>query len=338
MQGFQNEEISDTENGNDLGRRTISDDILAAGRDAWRSLFEEYWPNIGWSLLNIRKTRASTIEDVRSAFAALTGKPHSAVAAIFWSGSPLASSGPNLRSNRKRLSDIRHDIQVMDLKHREMQGLCTEAETALRGARTEDRETIQTESNRRSKEELDFVEDLARLENEYHDLDRTVLNEEAYWYSSELLDFLQDPRCALEPINLATALAGLPIMEWRQSRTRCLALPGDWVVRLPYLVVCAISLICKRWDGEFQPAPTEFYRTQLAKLSWNHREARECLSKNWRDLRLAIEECRTPDYPTSFIPYAISAVFMRRIYGDKTSSDRVLDSRERLSNHRDDNA
>jgi hypothetical protein len=330
MQGFQNEEISDTENGNHLGRRTISDDILTVGRDAWRSLFEEYWPDIGWSLLNIRKRRASTIEDVRTAFATLSGKPYTAIAAIFCAGTPSPSEGPSLRRNRKRASELQIEIRAMDSKHTEMQSLCIAAKSALEEASAQDRESIQAEANRRTNEELEFIEALARRENEYHDLGKTVLNEETYWYCSELLDFLQDPRCALTPLNLANALAGLPIMEWRQSRTRCLALSGDWVERVPYRVVCAILLICKRWDGEFHPAPTEFFRNQLAKLPGNHREARECLGENWRDLRLAIEECRKSDQPAPFIPYAISSVFLRRIYGEKTSSDRVLDSQERL--------
>jgi hypothetical protein len=70
--------------------------------------------------------------------------------------------------------------------------------------------------------------------------------------------------------------------------------------------------------------------TGLAKLPRNHNEARECLGQNWRDLRLAIEECGKSDHPTSFIPYAISSVFMRRIYREKTLSDRILDAQEKL--------
>jgi hypothetical protein len=327
---FHNRDIS-SEVGSDFGRPTISNDILLVGRNAWRSLFEEYWPEIGWSFESLRRRKSSTIEDVREALAILRDRPLSIVAMSFWSGSPVASDGPNLRSNRKKLSRLQTKIQEMERTFDVLAASHREAKIAVDQATAENKNAIQSELDRREISQREFTEDLARAENDRRDLDIRVRNEEAYWYSSELLDFLHSPRSALNPLSLANALVGLPIMKWRQSCDRASSLPDEWVVRLPYLVVCAISLICKRWDGEFQPAPTKFFGDQLAKLPRNHREARECFSHNWHDLRLAIEECRKSDHPRPFIPYAISSAFMRNLHREKSFSERLLDSRETFS-------
>jgi hypothetical protein len=327
---FHNRDIS-SEVGSDFGRPTISNDILLVGRAAWRSLFEEYWPEIGWSFVNLRRRRASTIEDVREALAILRDRPLSNVATSFWSGTPVASDGPNLRGNRKKLSDLQTRIKEMEGTHDGLGRLHRQAEIALEQASPVNKEAIQAELGRRELSQREFLEDLARTENEYRDLDLRVRNEETYWYCSELLDFLHSPRCALNPLSLANSLAGLPTMKWRQSRARCSILTDDWAVGLPYLVVCALALIWKRRNADFQGAPTQFFRDELAKLPGKHRQAQTCLSEHWRDLKLAIEQCWESECLGSSVPYSISARFVQNLYRQKNSADRVLDSLESLS-------
>src|SRR6266850_2512806 len=58
------------------GRPTIPDNFLLGARNGWASLLEESWPEIGWSLLQIRERPTSTIDDVRKAFQPVKEKPH----------------------------------------------------------------------------------------------------------------------------------------------------------------------------------------------------------------------------------------------------------------------
>jgi hypothetical protein len=315
---------------NKRGRPTTPDSFLLDSRNAWRSFFEEYWPEIGWPLLNIRNRRTSTIEDVRSAFAALKDRPQSNISACFWSGSPQPTKGTEFHRNRIRVSKLIVQIQKMDLRLSELRASRREARVAVQQASAEAQEMIQAEADRRKVFLLDFEEDLARAENDYRDLDKRIRDQGAYWYCSELLDFLCGRRYALDPLNLANALAGLPDMRWRQSHKRCSAMREESFVHFPYRVFLAIARIWGRRVEEFRQAPSEFFRTELIKLPKEHREAQECLCQNWRDLRLAIEECWRPNASGPPVSFAITSAFVRNTMRQKSDLERVLADQERI--------
>lgn len=334
FQILDNSRHDNPENRNRRGRPTIGDDLLAWSRNAWRAFFEEFWPDIGGALLSIRNRRASTIRDVRDAFAALRGCPNAAVATAFWSGSPATCDDKTLRRERKRGSEIHLKIRKSYYRHDELLQLHREAELAVDGTSAENnkeiREGIRVEADRRKRSLLEFAEDLARLEDEYRDLDTKVRNLEAYFYSSELLDFLHSPRCSLNPHNLANALAGLPYMKWRQSRTRCSVLPKESYARFPFRIVRVISRIWARRSEEFGKAPIEFFRAEVLKLPKPDLDVKESLCQHWRDLRLAIEECWKTRHPGPLVPYSIASAFMKNLHREKTSIDRILDATEVL--------
>jgi hypothetical protein len=67
-------------------------------------------------------------------------------------------------------------------------------------------------------------------------------------------------------------------------------------------------------------------RLQLSPvLTKNHGYVREFLWKNWRDLRLAIEDCwKLNASPPPSISFTITSLFLRRLSSQKEPADRIL--------------
>ena len=101
-------------------------------------------------------------------------------------------------------------------------------------------------------------------------------------------------------------------------------------VKLPYLAFQAIS---RMWDPrpkEFLRTPVDFFQGEVIKLPKKYGEAREHLCENWRDLRLAIEECWRAKDPAASIPFIVTRIFIKNRTQQKTALERVLADQERL--------
>ena len=321
------------------GRPTMPDNFLLGGRNNWLSFFEQCWPEVGWPLLCIRKRRRNTIEDVRKAFEIVKGKPHCDLAEMFLRGTPLQNNRKELLSNRIRSNNLHYEIQRLDAERPRLQLDCTEAESALKDASAEDRETIQAQLDRRRERLLQLEKKLDEAKSEVLRLAEKVRDQQVYWYCSQFLDFLHcrrsarsaSPRYALDPLNLANALAGLNDMGWRQSHRRCSAMRPDSFRQQPYSIFLLIRRTWERRPREFRQTPIDFFRTQLLRLpKEKDSSTRDFLRKNWRDLRISIEESWSPKYPHDFVPYAIASTFMRNLYRMKSPLDRVLQDQEKL--------
>ena len=314
------------------GRPTIRDNFLLGSRNSWLSFFEEFWPEIGFSLLEIRKQESSAIEDVRKVFEPVKGKDRSLPAEAFWRGTPQPVEGKELRANRIRSSRLRYGIQDMHSQRLELVRSCAEAENALAQAGELEKEIIRTQANQRKQRLLELEEKLPRAENESKELDKKVQDQETYWYCSQLLAFLRKRKYAIEPLNLANALAGLPEMGWYESLARCSRMPrSSSFVQFPCEVFKVVARIWRRRPKELQSAPTEFFRAQILKMPKKESGMRDILCRAWRDLRLAIEECWKAQHAANFMPYAITSAFLRNRLRQKTAAERILDEHEILS-------
>ncbi len=180
------------------GRPTIADNFLLGNRNNWLSFFEEFWPEVGFSLLALRKQETSTIEAIRKVFEPVRGKDRSLSAEAFLRGTPQTIEGQALRSNRIRGSRLHHEIQEMQSQRRELEFSCAEAENALTQAGEQEKEIIQAQANQRKERLLELEEKLPRAENESKELDKKVQDQETYWYCSQLLDFLRKGRYTVE--------------------------------------------------------------------------------------------------------------------------------------------
>jgi hypothetical protein len=312
------------------GRHTVEDNFLLGSRNNWLRMFEENWAEIGFALTAIRHNKNSTIEDVRKAFKPLNGTDTARFSRVFVQGLPQQVTGPELRRNRIAVSELHKTIRAMHSHREVLQNYCAQADEALKQAIESERRIIQQQVRERNERLLRCEHRLRKMEGELKELDRKVCDQEAYFYCSELLDFLCGKRRnAIKPLSLANALAGVPDMGWRSSNARCSRMPRDPSVGFPYRVFKLMCRVCRRGPKDSRVAPIALFRIQI--LALPKRDVfRDTLGLKWRDLRLAIEECWKKPHSDDFLPYAITSAFMRYSLRSKSSADQVLDTSEAL--------
>lgn len=315
------------------GRPTIGDNFLLGSRNHWRSFFEQCWPEVRGPLSQIRKHRNSTTKDVRSVFERVEGKPHCDLARAFLRGEPQEVTVSVLQKQRIASNELRSELQVMRNKLQELQRSVAESENALKVAGAKDQEKIQMEFENRQKALRQHEEALSVKEPECTALEQAARAGETYLYGSELLDFLWSRRYALNPINLANALAGLPYMRWRQSVARCFTMREENYPQQPYALFRVIEILCKRISGKRGQSPVDMFRTALLKMPKSTGRGYEVdfLCERWRDLMLAIEEVSNAKPDSDSTPDAITSAFLRNVSRPKTSVDNVLDAQEKLT-------
>jgi hypothetical protein len=313
------------------GRSTIPDNFLLGGRNQWASLLEESWPEIGWPLLQIRERPTSTIDDVHKAFQPVKEKPHnSGLANAFYRETVEIATPAEVHKNRKRVGELQAEVHHAGARLNDIERSIRDVEEALKIAPVEDRNAVHEEITQRQQALLQLQGEINRLTIERDALDKKSLAQEAYVYASELLDFLQSGRRAVNPKNVANALAGLPMIRWRQSHLRCSRMPLDQP-RPHYSVLEVILKMWKRRRGESKASLIEFFKAQLPKLPKKLGYTRDFLLENWRDLRLAFEECLTREHEDGEAPYVLTSVFMRNTRNQKNPLERMLTEQEKLN-------
>ena len=312
------------------GRHTVEDNFLLGSRNNWLRMFEENWADIGFALTSIRQNERGTIEDIRNAFKPLTAADTARFSGVFVQGLPEQVTGPELRRNRIAISELHEAIRVMHSHREVLLNSCAQADEALKQAVETERGIIQQQVRERKEQLLRCENRLSKMEGELHELDRKVRDQEAYFYCSELLDFLCGKRRnAIKPLSLANALAGLPDMGWRASDARCSKMPRDLSTGFPYRVFELVRQVCRRDLKDSKDAPVALFRTQI--LGLPKRDGfRDALGRKWRDLRLAIEDSWKEQHRTEYMPYAITSAFMRNTLRSKSSAEQVLDTSEAL--------
>lgn len=312
------------------GRPTIPDNFLLGARNQWASLLEESWPEVGWSLRQIRDSPTSTLHDVRRAFQPVKEKPHnSGLANAFYRATVETATPAEVHRSRVRLGELQGEILRVQAKLTEIERSMSDTDAALKIAGPEHTDTIQREVMRREQALNQFRTDINRLTAEKSRLDKKSRDQEAYVYASELLDFLHSGRYAVNPKSVANALAGLPAMRWRQSHLRCSRMPPQ-EERLHYRVLRVILKLWKRHLGESKDSLVQFFEGQLPKLPKGLGYTRDFLLESWRDLRLAIEECLNRELEDGEAPYVLTSIFMRNTGSQKNSLERVLAKQEQL--------
>jgi hypothetical protein len=100
--------------------------------------------------------------------------------------------------------------------------------------------------------------------------------------------------------------------------------------RLHYQVLNVILKLWKRRPVDSKESLIEFFRKGLPKLPKKLGYTRDFVLLDWRDLRLAIEECLGKQYQEGETPYVLTSVFMRNTRSQKNSLERVLAEQEKL--------
>jgi hypothetical protein len=118
-------------------------------------------------------------------------------------------------------------------------------------------------------------------------------------------------------------------MKWRQSFDRCSGMEFNAPAQ-EYQVLELIVEICARAPEEGEPL--EFFRSDLLKHSKSPDYTRKFLRDQFRDLRLAIEECwkHRADDSASF-PFVLTSAFMQKARCQKDPKEQLLTEREKLA-------
>lgn len=310
------------------GRPTVGENFLLGSRNGWRDFFEESWPDIGGMLLRIQKCEGSTIEDVRKAFDSIKGRPRSELAVVFFHSSSVTVAPQELIRQKIAWNKMLFEIQELRKENAELERSLTQAENAFKALSKNERPTLRDELDRRAEVLRKNQESILTKRRECVELETEIRDGETRIYLSELLDFLRSGRRALNPMNLANALAGLPDMRWRQSDTRCSKMNEDHYPLHPYSVFLAVEYLCKRASAISAQSVVDSFQTALSKLP--ARDKRDFLCEHWRDFRLAIEEVCKAKPDADCFPHALTSVFLRNVNRQKDSKDQVEDDRERL--------
>jgi len=312
------------------GPRTLPDNHLLGNRNAWTELLEQSWLKIGWSLLRIRDKRTSTIEDVGKAMEPVKRMPHNSGLAAPFYRETLESAKPSaVLKIQKQVGDLDAEIIKARVRREESFRSCLNADAAMRTPGPDDKDIIKEEALNRLQLMLQLADDFDKLEMKREALRKKWLDQETYIFQSELLYFLVSRRYAVNPRNMADALAGLPRMKWRQSFARCSHMQFN-TPYYEYQVLEVISEISARLSEEIKE-PLEFFRADLLKRSRTPDYTRQFLRDRWRDLRLAIEECwnlRADDH--SKFPFILSSIFIQNTTRQKDAKEQLLSDREKL--------
>jgi hypothetical protein len=314
-----------------LGRPTIQDRFLVGSRNQWVSLLESYWADIGWELISIRNRRKSSIQGVSKALEPLQGAPHNpGIAAPFFRESFEEAVPAEIRETRSRSDKLGALINSSEAKFQQQQRSCTEANGALAFAKTENLAEIQEEIVTRSAALLDLESKHKTLLAKRDSLYTKSQGQEAFIYRSELLDFLRSGRYAVSPRNIANAVAGLPVMKWRQSFYRCSGMPIDLEECREYCVYKIFATICHRQPVNLKGAPIAFFQTEIPRLPKKYGHARQFLLDNWYDLRAAIEECWETKRIRASIPFVLASIFILNVMQPKNPAERIIADRNKL--------
>lgn len=314
------------------GRRTTADNFLLGFRNNWHSFLERNWHEIGWTLLQIRRRRTSTMEEIQKIFEPLRGKLNNHCADCFLGGSPQPVTGKELRANRIKSSKLHDEIQKMYTHRQEVESSWAYAENALKVAGEQEKKAIEAEAKERKERLQELNENLKRIQSESSELDKKVREQETYFYCSQLLAYLCKGKYAVEPFALANAFAGSPVMGWRQSLARCAKIPrSSFFPQYPYGIFRAISRIWRLRSKYAHLSPNELFKAEISKLRKRNGESYSYLSQGWRDLCLAIVECSKAGHSDEFMPYALTQTFLKYQSRSKSQADQIMDEREKLT-------
>ena len=304
--------------------------FLRGRRNAWVGLMEECWPKVGAQLNAISDNPTSTLDDLRRALRPIREHPNnSSLASYFYCDSTQQATPAQVQNTGRELDALDEEIRGATSQLVELQRLCSEAERALLGPLDSvSQATIELEAadckDRRNQTELS----LRNLRNTQEMLNAQFLDQKAYVFCGEFLDFLHSAEHKVIPMNIGNALAGLPDMGWRESFALCSAIVFE-APRWEYQVFEVISRICKHHIANGDTSLPEVFRRELLASGAQGHTVR-FLRDNWRDLRLAIEEDSNSNPDREPNPFNIVSILLEKVMGPKSDAERVLGRRERL--------
>jgi hypothetical protein len=327
-----------------LGRRTIETWQLSANLDALVGMLCSWWPHLGWEL-----TTATKREQLQKAFLPLKDHPNRYLIDRLSRQTGLtAMEAPEIRKKRVIYGEAVKHRRSTQVERDRLVNECRELESAINAARPEQIDGVLREFVRQGTAYHAAHGEASIAEREEEENEKQLLEMESAFAQKELLLFITKGKYALDPWNLAKAMAGLPyaieipFLGASQSHARCSSLQSPGWPSYRYQVFETLQSI---WEtSEHSTLPTvEFFRRQIRRLAKTVMQThptigrhkcenyvRTYLSDNWWDLERAIKatlETKNDPRPMHFIIAANLDVFVGQ---PKTLADVALAKAARL--------
>lgn len=332
------------DDGPNLGRRTIDDDWLSANRDSIINLLCSWWPEIGWQL-----TTARTREAVIEALQPVKDHPNRQLIDRLLRPTKASASAPEIRRKREVHREAVRSMNNAREECDKCMTACRQIELAMMQAIPSQIDVISREFSARRVGCQQAQDQLRAAITVEKRLKEELLDKEAAFAQDELLTFIGDKRkYALNPLNLANAMAGLPfdtavpfIGVW-QSHARCSQLACPMWPSYHYQEFETVESIWERAEHS-SISRLEFFQQQIKVLPkmvlQTHptlgtlkieNYVRKHLADNWWYLQRAIEESvRSADDPRP-MPFRICAIFHKLLANSGGAAESVLAEAARI--------
>lgn len=288
-------------------------------------VLEQCWGDVGWGLW-----QAKQICDVREAFSKVVHY-RCGLLEPFKQSQTRATSAKELRSLRSKTKalnlncrELYRDWQITQNEHELIERACATEADPVKKAQV--LPMIRDSASAVQQTEMRREINRAKLE----ELESELKEREAYFAQAEILRFIQSNRRKFTPVNIACAMAGLPILTARVSREKCAAhciepLPGH---------AFAMFQIMRR-GVERYPRNPEFWLESMKAVLLTGPESKTShaseLRDNWyfleRAIRIAAQE---RDSPPQSVPYRVFSEYTKASKR-QSLADSVLASINKLS-------
>ncbi len=167
------------------------------------------------------------------------------------------------------------------------------------------------------------------LKSREKELEELVKDGEAHFARTEFLRLCTNKRYSLNPSNIASALAGLPFIGYRQSARRCLKWPSEGSGGLSYQIFRAIQRIVQSSArrSELVGDAEKWLRSRRSSESFGISD----LQTNWHYFRRSIKSVLDQGVKRSRLTSAISQEYWKR-KTHPSHVDRAFEQDERIVN------
>jgi len=243
-----------------------------------------------------------------------------------------SESEPDLPALERALNGLQSDLAADE-------DVCRSLEKRIQLITKEARRVV-AEETARQKGKLDSLEQESRKADlECRKLETRLLDQEAFFFRSQLLDFINKADYECTPRNVANAIAGLPYITSRRSAELCSEMKSEIAIAHSYEVLIFIKSAWERYYKSANLTATDWFKLQITDLLRykiikgkkieNH--FRTYLAGNWFFLKRVLERFQGSKPPPGFLPYATTREFLRQVTHPESPADSILAANNKIT-------
>jgi len=287
--------------------KKISDDMLRRNWGEILFTLEQNWALVGWEL-----QQAETPSDLRVALQCIQGI-NCRCLELLCLECRRETNIPLLQAVRKRFQEVSSSLRVAQADWRKCRESVELAQSTLSMTLdAQKREELRFNCHETEAALAQANKTLNQFQTSWSQLERALRLREAEFAQDQILDFIKSGRYASTPVTFANAMAGLPVITWRQSSSRCARFKDGASRGLTYKQFLIVKEVFKYPTASAQEA-VERMKAHLLHAKGKEVEILKALAENWYYLRRAIDTIiQTVHCPEEALPYRIFAEYQRR--------------------------